>query len=111
LPAVAAGGLAGTAAFAGLLAVVRRATRGGLGAGDVRLGALLGLTLGALAATAADPVVPGLVAAWAAASLGSGIAAVGHAAAGLRGGGARARPFAPALAAGWFVVLVAVGPS
>jgi leader peptidase (prepilin peptidase)/N-methyltransferase len=110
-PAVVAGGCAGAAAFAGLLAAVRRATRGGLGVGDVRLGALLGLTLGAVAATAADPVVSGLLASWGAAVVGAGVAAAGHVAAGLPSDGAGARPFAPALAAGWLVVLVVIGQS
>lgn len=90
----------GAVAFGGGLLAVTLASRGGMGLGDVKLAALIGLVVGAVDL----PSVA--VAAGAAVLLGGGVAVVAL----LRGAGRRtAIPFGPMLAAGALVALVA-GP-
>lgn len=89
---------AGAAFVAGVLALARGVTRGGLGGGDVKYGIVIGLATGPALAPAALLGAAGA----------AGAAAV---ALGLTGG--RRLPFAPALAAAAVVVLAleaALGP-
>ncbi len=102
--ALAAGPAAGVAAFAGallaggLLLLLSVASRGGLGIGDVKLGAALGAFVGP--AGAIDLVLVAAVA--------GGVLGVAWL---LAGRGRRdVLPYAPALAVGGWVALAAVGP-
>lgn len=95
------GALAGAATFAGLLLVLHLASPGGMGFGDVKLGVLLGLYLGAMGL---GLVVWGML-------LGSLLGVVAALPVAVRTRDRRAGiPFGPALAAGNVLALLLAGP-
>jgi leader peptidase (prepilin peptidase)/N-methyltransferase len=100
-PSHITGALAGAAIFAGLLFVLHLASPAGLGFGDVKLGLLLGLYLGAVSL---GLVLWGLL-------LGSLVGVVAALPVAVRTRDRRAGiPFGPALAAGTVLALILAGP-
>lgn len=104
-PGALLGALVGALGLWSVLGVVRIVTRGGLGGGDVRLGALLGLVVGWGAWTASEPLRP-LSAVCSALVLAGVMSASAHAIGRGTRGLRTALPFAPSLAGGALTVLV-----
>ena len=96
-------------ALAVVLTLARVASRGGMGRGDVRLGAMVGFVIGWhnwAASTGGTTTTTSLLAAWSAVVIAGTLAAISHMLVRAGSAGIVALPFAPALATGCFVVLL-----
>jgi prepilin signal peptidase PulO-like enzyme (type II secretory pathway) len=102
-----AGGMLGSVAVAGLLMAARLGSAGGLGRGDLRLGALLGFTIGWQAAHSGGGAAVLLTRSGLTVLLASVAAVAAHLALGIRSD-RHELPFAPALSCSAFLVLIVV---